>query len=340
MRGDLKMFCDNDERKPMPAFQTLRAFEAVGRLSGIRRAAQDLQLDHAVVSRHLRSLEEWAGTQLIARQNGRAVLTDEGVRYHVRVSAALGELLDASVELLRRNSSRRLSIWCIHGFASQWLTCRLSDFQARYPELQLELRSTDSAPDFTRYEADVDIRYIAGDEPISAVTICSGVRRFEIARPPVVAVASPGRAALLPPLRTPADLLNAPLLHEESCQQWRIWLTARGVRVDGPLSGPRLWHAHLTVEAARRGQGVALANPFLLGDDFATGRLVRVLDDRPESRQIALGAYTFAARADRWQSTAITCFRRWLRSQTAGDEWHVLGGSRTPTLPAVQALTG
>lgn len=322
------MYCDNEEKKPLPAFQTLRAFEAVGRLSGIRRAAQDLQLDHAVISRHLRTLEEWAGVQLITRLNGRAALTDEGVRYHTRITAAIAEIFDASVELLRRNSSRRLSIWCIPGFASQWLACRLSEFQSRYPDLQLELRPTDSSPDFTRYEADVDIRYIPGDEPISAMNISGGVRRFEIARPPVVAVTSPGRAALLPPLRTPADLLGAPLLHEESSQQWRNWFTACGVPVEGPLPGPRLWHAHLTVEGARRGQGVALANPFLLGDDFATGRLVRLLDDCVESRQIALGAYAFAARADRWQSPAITHFRRWLRSQTVGDEWNVSGTVR------------
>lgn len=332
------MFCEDEERKALPAFQTLRAFEAVGRLSGIRRAAQDLQLDHAVVSRHLRTLEEWAGVQLITRLNGRAVLTDEGARYHARITAALGEISDASVELLRRNSSRRLSIWCIPGFASQWLASRLSEFQASHPELQLELRPTDSSPDFTRYEADVDIRYIPGDEPISAVNISGGVRRFEIARPPVVAVASPGRAALLPPLRTPADLLGAPLLHEESSQQWRNWFTACAVPVDGPLPGPRLWHAHLTVEAARRGQGVALANPFLIGDDFATGRLVPLLDDSAGVRQIALGAYAFAARADRWQSTAITHFRRWLRNQTEGDEWHVNGAPRARPLPLVRPV--
>jgi DNA-binding transcriptional LysR family regulator len=161
------------------------------------------------------------------------------------------------------------------------------------------------------------------------MNISGGVRRFEIARPPVVAVTSPGRAALLPPLQTPADLLRAPLLHEESSQQWRNWFTACGVPIDGPLPGPRLWHAHLTVEAARRGQGVALANPFLLGDDFATGRLVRLLDDCVESRQVALGAYAFAARADRWQSPAVTHFRRWLRSQTAGEEWNVSGTARS-----------
>jgi DNA-binding transcriptional LysR family regulator len=316
------MLCDTEDGKPLPAFSTLRAFEAVGRLSGIRRAALDLQLDHAVVSRHLRSLEEWAGVQLITRMNGHAVLTDEGVRYHARIAAALGEISDASVELLRRNSSRRLSIWCIPGFASQWLASRLSEFHARHREFELELRPTDSSPDFTRYEADVDIRYIPGDEPISAINISGGIRRFEIARPPVIAVASPGCAALLPPLRGPADLLRAPLLHEESSQQWRDWFTAYDVPVDGPLPGPRLWHAHLTVEAARRGQGVALANPFLLGDDFATGRLVRLLGD-DMGRQVALGAYAFAARADRWQSAAVTGFRRWLKAGTSGDQWNV-----------------
>ncbi len=305
-----------------PPFSTLRAFEAVGRLSGIRRAAQALQLDHAVVSRHLRSLEEWAGVQLITRVNGRAVLTDEGVRYHARIAAALGEIYDASTELLSRNNAKHLSIWCVPGFASRWLASRLTEFQAKHPDLELELRPTDSSPDFSRYEANIDIRYIPGDEPISEVSISDGVQRFEIARPPVVAVASPGCAALLPPIRSPADLLNAPLLHEENSRQWRSWFTAYGVPVGPPLPGPRLWHAHLTVEAARRGQGVALANPFLLGDDFATGRLVRLLDACAENQQVALGAYVFAARADRWHSSAVASFRAWLRGQTLGAEWN------------------
>ena len=315
------MLGENEDRKPLPAFSTLRAFEAVGRLSGIRRAAQSLRLDHAVVSRHLRSLEEWAGVQLITRMNGRAVLTDEGLRYHARITAALGEILDASVELLRRNSSRRLSIWCMPGFASEWLASRLTEFQAQHPGFELELRPTDGSPDFTRHEADVDIRYIAGDEPISAVNVSGGVRRFEIARPQWLAVASPGCAALLPPLREPADLLKAPLLHEESSQQWRTWLTMLGVPVAGPLPGLRLWHAHLTVEAARRGQGVALANPFLLRDDFVTGRLIPLLPDGAGGyRQVSLGAYAFAARMDRWQSPAVISFRRWLRKESASEQ--------------------
>ncbi len=70
------------------------------------------------------------------------------------------------------------------------------------------------------------------------------------------------------------------------------------------------------------------------------GRLVRLLDDFPDSRRIAIGAYAFAARADRWHSNAITCFRRWLKSHTAGDEWHVNGAPRPRIPAAVQALMG
>ena len=309
----------SENRKTLPPFAALRAFEAVGRLSGIRRAAQTLGLDHAVVSRHLRALEDWAGTRLVDRTQGRAVLTPEGLRYHIRVTKALAELCDATNELLSRNNERRLSICCVPGFASAWLAQRLKLFQSANPELELELRPTDEGPDFMRYEADVDIRYVSGPQPISASTTSSGVRRFEIARPPVWPVASPECLAALPKITQASDLLKAPLLHEESHDQWRYWLSVNGVTPPEQLPGPRLWHAHLTVEAARRGQGIALANPFLLGDDLSTGRLVDPLAEI--SPPVALGAYVFTARADRWQAPAIVRFRHWLKKAVAEVEW-------------------
>jgi DNA-binding transcriptional LysR family regulator len=300
-----------EDRKELPPFAALRAFEAVGRLSGIRRAAQMLCIDHAVISRHLRALEDWAGVRLFDRAGGNTVLTPEGQRYHARVTAALAEIGDAGKELLNHNNDRQLSIWCAHGFASEWLTARLPIFQIAHPEIELELRPTDASPDFVRYEADVDIRYVSGTPTISAANISGGLRRFEIARPPVVAVASPACLSTLPAIVAPVDLLRAPLLHEENHRQWQVWLAAHDVCVPEQLPGLRLWHAHLTVEAARRGQGIALANPFLVGDDLACGRLVDVFAGR--SRCVALGSYVFAARADRWQSCSIVRFRHWLK---------------------------
>lgn len=292
----------------------LRAFEAVGRLYGIRRAAQALGLDHAVVSRHIRALEEWAGVRLVGRTNGNIGLTVDGARYHLRISAALLDIASATAELVGRTHEQSLRIWCVPGFASQWLSWRLPVFQAANPDLELELHPTDRSPDFDSYEADMDIRYVAGSEPISGSIVTGGVRRFEIARPSVLAVANPGCAAALQPVLHAADLLKSPLLHEESDHQWIAWFAAHGVDCKGALRGPRMWHAHVAIEAARRGQGVALANHFLLGDDLATGQLVQLFPAALPGPASALGAYVFAARADRWQSSGVTRFRRWLKT--------------------------
>jgi hypothetical protein len=52
------------------------------------------------------------------------------------------------------------------------------------------------------------------------------------------------------------------LLHEESDLEWRLWFSSQGLKVAlSPLAGPRLWHAHVALEAAKRDQGIALANP-------------------------------------------------------------------------------
>ena len=302
-------------RTACPPFATLRAFEAVGRLGGIRRAALALNLDHAVVSRHLRALEEWAGVPLINRQREARILTQTGARYHQRITRALEEIAQASAELISIRNDRVLRIWCMPGLALSWLTARLPGFQALVPEVELALRPYDTSPDFTLCEADVDIHYFTGLEPLQ-LAVNSGARRIEIARPDVFPVASPKWVRAARPIGRIEDLLQAPLLHEESDAHWRSWFSACGVGCPDSLPGPRLWQAHLAIEAARHGQGVALANPFLLGDDLSTGRLVPVLDKHLGGR-VQLGAYAFTARADRWQYPAVAELRRWLLVEIA-----------------------
>jgi DNA-binding transcriptional LysR family regulator len=298
-----------------PAFAVLRAFEAVGRLGGIRRAALALDLDHAVVSRHLRALEKWAGVPLINRQRDAQILTETGARYHQRITRALEEIAQASAELISIRNQGVLRIWCMPGLALGWLTARLPRFQALVPQVELVLRPHDTSPDFARYEADVDLHYFTGLDSVQLPARCEA-RRLEIARPEVFPVASPLLARALRPIAGIEDLLHAPLLHEESAAQWRAWFSACGVACPENLAGPRLSQAHLAVEAARHGQGVALANPFLIGDDLSSGRLVPVLDKHLGGR-IPLGVYAFSARADRWQSRSVAELRRWLLVEIA-----------------------
>jgi LysR family glycine cleavage system transcriptional activator len=304
----------DEPRISTPPFSALRAFEAVGRLGGIRRAALDLKLDHAVVSRHLRALEEWAGVPLINRQRDGRVLTDAGAQFHRRVSFALQEIAQASADLQIIRGNQSLRIWCVPGFALHWLTGRLPHFQALHPEVELSLRPSERSPDFSSHEAEVDIRYVYGDDPVDPALVTGMARRVELGRPEVFPVASPQLAEALGSSRTVAGLLGATLLHEEDDAYWRSWFAARQTPCPSHLGGPRLWHAQQAIEAARRGQGIALVNTFLVGDELASARLVRLFESGT-GPVITLGAYVFAARADRWQSRAIADFRRWLRAE-------------------------
>ncbi|WP_404710422.1 LysR substrate-binding domain-containing protein [Sphingomonas sp. MMS24-J13] len=119
-------------------------------------------------------------------------------------------------------------------------------------------------------------------------------------------------------LRTPADLLDLRLLHEENDAEWRAWFGEQGIALDAAsLAGPRLWHAHVMLDAARSGEGIALANPLLVADHLASGLLVPVTCSGGAFNPVALGGYNFTARDDRWRDPALQRFRLWLRDNAS-----------------------
>ncbi|MCW8126945.1 LysR substrate-binding domain-containing protein [Microbulbifer halophilus] len=304
-------------RKALPPFEALRAFDIVARLGGVRKAAQYLCRDHAVISRHLRTIEDRVGCRLIERTPAGALLTEDGARYHKQVSAAIDAIANATIDLMKRNDDHLLYAWCMPGFALQWLVGRLEAFETANPVLDIELRPADTIPDFDRYEADVDIRFAPAYG--SQLQLPPSVRTAEIARPPIVPVASPKYLARSPEIEQPRDLLYHQLLHEESYDSWQAWLEAHGLGSDLELSGPRLWHGHLTLDAARRGRGIALTNHFVAAEDLESGQLVEVGAGVAGFERVPLGAYLFMARTDRWNALPVQRFREWLLKTIASE---------------------
>jgi DNA-binding transcriptional LysR family regulator len=301
----------DEPARALPPFAALRAFEVLGRVGGIRRAGQVLGLDHTVISRHVRALEDWLGVPLVDRVGGRLVLTEAGRLYHARVSAAVHDLLAATRDAMATGAGEGVRLWAVPGLATQWLSDQLADFERGDPGFAVELRPTDARANLARFEADADIRFYGDDWPPRPDG--PGLQALELARPPLMIVASPALAATLR-LNTPQDLLSAPLLHEEHHEQWRAWLTSNGVSLDGlVLGGPLLWHAHLAIAAARQGRGLALASQYLVGHDLASGALVEL--SVPGTHPVRIGSYWFVARADRWSSLAIARLRTFLRER-------------------------
>lgn len=290
--------------RSLPPFAALRAFEATGRLGGIRRAAAELGIEHTAVSRHVRALEDWAGTPLFDRRGMTLVLTGPGQRFHQRIADALAEIRDAAAELGDSAQHDNLRVWCVPGFAQRFLLPRIGRFQAQQPGIVLQIRPSEQIPDLARHEADILIAYGSVEGP--------GLYQVEIAHPRVLPVCSPAWLATHGPFSSPADLLSARLLHEEDQRQWRRWFQACGVDSPANLFGPMLWHSTLAFDAACNGDGVALAYSLLVGDDLRSGRLVE-----PVASDVRLDPYTLVCRSDRRRQPAILSFSRWLIASAA-----------------------
>lgn len=288
----------------------LRAFDAFGRAGGIRKAAQMLEVDHAVVSRHLSALEAFVGTALVDRSAGMRGLTSDGAEYHRRISAAFQDIANATL-MLRKRHDQQLLVWCSPGFAYHWLSPRLSIFAAQGDDIDIELRPMDYSPDFAINEADGDIRYV---RHIAATALPAGCRWLELATPLIYPVASPTFAeGISSRLREARDLLSMRLLHEESDTEWRLWFERQGIAMPpSTIAGPRFWHAHVMLDAAKSGQGIALANDFLARNDLLSGQLVALQPSERPFGPAHLGSYHFMARSDRWHNGTLARFRNWL----------------------------
>ena len=302
-----------DLRRRLPPFSGLKAFEAVATCGGIRKAAEAMAADHATISRQLRGLEDWAGVRLFDRAPGTdGTLTPEGERFYRQIAPALVEIAKASIELTHRNDTTELQLWCAPGFASEWLAGRLGDYGRAHPEVELALNPTEDQPDFRSHQADARIFFHSDYEGVLRED--PTIRRIEIARPPVLAVASPGLVKQFAAIHSPADLLQVPLLHEHDMAQWGRWFAQHNIAAED-LTGMRYQHGHLTVAAAREGQGVALANTLLVKSALRAGTLVEINFSYP----VFLGSYYFEARRDRWRNKVIANFRRWFEIKIRAD---------------------
>ena len=305
----------------LPPLNALRVFEAAARHLSFKEAAAELHITQAAVSHQVKSLEEYLGVQLFRRSARGVQLTDAARACLPKLREGFDALASA-VEMIReRGDEAELMITAPPVFTARWLMPRLADFSRREPKIELHVFGSSKmvdagALDLSNLVGDLDLR-----TEYSQVQIHLGMgsypghradRLFSVA---ITAVAAP---VLDPPLRTPADLAQHTLLHDDALEivaggnAWRKWLQAAGVedKVDADR-GPRFSTNMLSLEAASQRLGVALALRPLVDADIASGRLPAPFDVnvKPGSAYYLVCPEVIADRPP------VAAFRKWLLEQ-------------------------
>jgi LysR family glycine cleavage system transcriptional activator len=299
-------------RRRLPPLNAVRAFEAASRHSSFQAAADELAVTAGAVAQQVKSLEQWLGIPLFRRLPSKGVaLTAAGQRYAGTLSHLLDELAEATARLKGHDLANVLTVSTIPSFASQWLIPRLGAFRQAHPSLDLRVVASNGLTDFAREEVDVAIRYGRGLYPGLWSTLLLEETFFPVCSQALVDDAEH-------PLRSVADLKHHTLLHEEpdhligEMVDWPRWLAAAGATAIDARRGPRFTHTYLALQAAAAGQGVALVTSVLIGNDLATGRLVRPFGpDVP-------GAYNYhlVCPPENLELPKVGIFRSWIEQET------------------------
>ena len=260
----------------LPPLRALQAFEALGRLGSVTRAAIELGVTPGAVSQQIRKAEGALGIRLVERSGASIELTSLGRLYHGRIVKGF-DMLRGAQEVLQDEHGRSIVISCLPSIAIKWLGPRLIDWQAAHTGATIRLTGDETEPRLAHGTADFRISYGPAARAYE--------NTVELFTDEVVPVCS---FELLQrhPVQTPSNLLALPRLDIEwgdahrPAPDWKAWARAVSAEYDRRPSEMAFSLSSAAIDAAINGRGCVMAQISMVGDDIAAGRLVIPFDHR------------------------------------------------------------
>lgn len=263
----------------LPPLRALQVFEAFGRLGTVHATAQELNVTPGAVSQQLRLLEDHLEMVLLVKDGRRAALTPVARGYHELIAQGFGRFALAQDYIGEHRVAQGLTISCLPTLLQRWLNPLLPAFQAAAHDTSLRLIAQDLEPDSHMLEHTFRLTY--GE--VGRRYTHSRVLFTDFCFP----AASPQFLARHPEAVTPEGLARLPLIGIDWGVQytiephWRDWFLAHLTTEPPPLRHVAVYSSSgMGLEAAAAGQGAVLAQWTFARDDLASGRLVRLSQDR------------------------------------------------------------
>ena len=263
----------------------LLAFAKTIEAKSLSRAAIELGVPRATISRRLARLEQRLDARLLRRTTRSLALTDAGEALYRHARIVLDAVAHAEASVRRTDDvvrgDLRVSVPPIMPASFYALVC---DFAKRYPELRLHMHFSTQHVDLRRGDYDVALRASTELEP--------GLIARTLARARVVAVASPAYVAEHGTPRSERDLREHRCLMGFTRGEFpqTHWPLRGGgkVHVEGSLFSNEIT---LLCEAALHGLGIAFLPWIMVGDLVESGALVHVLEGVVETESRVAAVY-------------------------------------------------
>ncbi len=267
------------------------------------RAAEELTVSQAAVSKSIQALEADLGVQLFERRPRKLTLTQEGAKFYQAVSVSLRHLAQVTEELRKTPGDARLVVSTSMAFASYWLLPRMARFRSAHPEIDVVLLASDPYYGDVSTAPQVAIRFHRPAPPGEDVRLLFSEEIFPVCSPD-----------FLTRFELPAigDLAEVPLLHLDEPRHepmsWSVWLAGFGIKTHDALPGPHFPNFNEVMFAAESGQGLSLGWRHLCDDALRAGRLVRPVEEVLHTRW----GYYLMLPAEAQRSEQAQAFADWI----------------------------
>lgn len=248
-------------------------FVQVVRAGSFAAAARRASMPSNTLSRRIQQLEEALGVRLLHRSTRKLTLTEAGAAFHARCADPMEALSEATTDVTEggQSPSGKVRVAAaadfFHWFQMDWV----AEFLRAHPKVRLEFVLSDARADLISERIDVAIRAGRLEEPTMVA------RRIGAGR--LAMVASPSYLEMRGVPQSPDDLRMHDCIVMPPTSGRASWhLDGPGGAVEVPASGCfEANSAHVLLQAATAGLGIALLPDVMAAPHVQSGQLVPVL---------------------------------------------------------------